>query len=429
MIHANMLAVVLSSAAVFVAPVQDGAPPVFSKIAFEDAVARTEDGTKVLVVKATAEWCLPCKRMDATTWVDPQVVEWFGREGLAIQLDVDDQQALAQRLRVEAMPTMIAFVKGREFDRVVGYQSADELLAWLAGVKRGERAIEAVRSRATSAPSGSKEEADARYALAKELAQSGDLDRASEEYAWLWSNTRDTPGYGGVRTSFMAGEIERLAKRHPPTRETFLAFRDEAGRALGGEKVDPEALDDWLVLNGIVGEPEHTLAWFDEVVDQPSWQPLLVRFEHRLDDVLEAAGRWADLARLYPDPVAELRGKREMSEMTNRVMKDEDAEREAMFQEANARSLRRTAGRLYACMLAAGRDEEALAVCEEALGFDAKPQMRMELVRWALRAECPRPDQRRLLDQAASDLADGAPRERADLDELRKGLERGLKAE
>ena len=87
--------------------------------------------------RATA--ALACKLMDRTTWIDRDVVAWLQQHALAIQIDVDAQKDVAKQLRIEAMPTIIAFVDGIELDRVVGARSSSkELLVWLDGVMRGK---------------------------------------------------------------------------------------------------------------------------------------------------------------------------------------------------------------------------------------------------------------------------------------------------
>jgi hypothetical protein len=296
---------------------------------------------------------------------------------------------------------MIAFVNGKEFDRIVGYKPAAEFLIWLEGVKRGERAIEAVNARASKAPKGSEEEVDSRYDLAKQLAMKGELDRATEEYAWLWVNSAETPGYGGVRGSFMASDMQRLASRHPPARERFSRFRDEAGERLKQDKVDRSDLDDWVVLNDVVGESSKTLEWFDRVKAEPRWSSLITSIEFRLAPLLEAQSRWWDMAALYPDPMAKLESAHQMLEMSrNRPLHDMPKEQLDQIRSMDEEMFRGTAGTLHAVLLAAGRDAEAMKIADESLKFDDSSAMRIALVHWALDAKQPRPRHRDLLDAA-----------------------------
>lgn len=106
-------------------------PQVFSELSLAEAKAKAVEQEKILLVDATADWCQPCKAMERTTWVDPEVIAWINLNAIAIQVDVDRQRAEAKELNIQAMPTIIVFKDGRELDRVVGYKNASELLAWL----------------------------------------------------------------------------------------------------------------------------------------------------------------------------------------------------------------------------------------------------------------------------------------------------------
>jgi len=106
-------------------------PQVFSALSLVEAKAKAVEQEKILLVDATADWCQPCKAMERTTWVDPEVIAWINLNAIAIQVDVDRQREEAKELKIQAMPTIIVFKDGRELDRVVGYQDAEELLAWL----------------------------------------------------------------------------------------------------------------------------------------------------------------------------------------------------------------------------------------------------------------------------------------------------------
>jgi thiol-disulfide isomerase/thioredoxin len=131
-----VLLMVLSMAAL---PGCDRGPRGFSGQSYDKALAEAQASGRLLLLDATATWCGPCKMMDRTTWADERVLSWIGKHAIAVRLDVDRDPHRAQALRIEAMPTIVVFKDGAEFDRVVGYQSADDLLAWLDGVVEGRR--------------------------------------------------------------------------------------------------------------------------------------------------------------------------------------------------------------------------------------------------------------------------------------------------
>lgn len=380
-------------------------PPVFAKIGFEKALEANRTDHRILVVKATATWCAPCKQMDRTTWRDEKVVKWFDANGVAIHFDVDQEAALTKKLDIQAMPTMIAFQQGAEFDRVVGYQSPTEFVEWLEGVKAGVKSIEVVRKRARET-SGSEEKIEARQQLAKKLLQGGEYEQATVEYSWLWKNTAGT-SYSGVRVSFLASEMERLASKYPPAKELFASWRDELTKALQGEQVDGENFEDWIVLNGVLRDDARTLECFDQRKSDRRWIPLLRRESYLLDRLLVDAKRWADLAILYPDPVSSLQRAHELLEMSRKFRKGNPLPfTPPGLEEMEDDQLRESAGTYYAAMLASGDSERAGAVVAKALELDDSAKMRMALVQRALFAELPREEQRALLDGAEKQGAD-----------------------
>jgi thioredoxin 1 len=400
---------------------QDDVPPIFATLGFDKALDQNKTDRKLLIVKATATWCAPCKQMDRTTWRDEKVVQWFESNGVAVHFDVDKEKPLAQKLDIQAMPTMIAFKDGAEFDRIVGYKDATDFLSWLEGLRAGKKSIEAVRARAVTAPKGTESEIKARYELATELQRKGDLDQATEEYVWLWQHAAGT-SYSGVRGSFMAGQIQELAARHSPAKQRFVRFRDELTKLIEGETVARNDFDDWIVLNQIVGEDKRTLEWFDQKQSDARWLPLFRSAAFRIDQMLVPAGRWKDLALLHPDPVAEIQRRADLNAFGASFR---NANKQKMggidLDELDRGGLRSEAGRMYAAHLAAEDTELARAVVDKIVEIDDSAATRLDLVQWALSAEQPRADQAALLDAAEKKSAD--PKKLARLREkLKKAL-------
>ncbi len=88
---------------------------------FETEVLSAEE---VVLVDFFAEWCGPCKMLSPI--LDRLATELVGRVNI-VKIDVDRSPALAQALRVEAMPTLAVFQAGKEVARMVGAPSEDSL--------------------------------------------------------------------------------------------------------------------------------------------------------------------------------------------------------------------------------------------------------------------------------------------------------------
>ncbi|MFN0134712.1 MAG: thioredoxin family protein [Phycisphaerae bacterium] len=392
-------------------------PPVFSKVEFDKALEANKSDGKILIVKATAVWCGPCKQMDKTTWRDEKIVAWVGKNAVAIQIDVDKQKAASEQLKIEAMPTMVAFKAGKEIDRVVGFQQAGPFLTWMEGLAKGETSTDKTMKKLDEAKSGeSKMSAEERLKLAKELAQAKKFDEATSEYVWLWDNiVKLEPGMVGVRVSFMAGDMEHLAARHALAKAAFTKLRDAtAAKFESDTKRERIALGDWIVLNRIIDSEKDTLAWFDKIKATPEAEELLKYVSHHLDDLLLQNDRWSDLGKTYRDPVDSLKRNAEMRRIPPGFPEDQKAD----FERSQKQLFQRNSGRLYAALLAAGRDKDAADVAGEAIKLDDSAEMKIAMVQTALRAKAPRKEQ--------LDLLAAAEKSGANVEEVRKELTAAL---
>lgn len=430
--------------AVVTAPKASGKPAIFDTRTYEEAKKAAEESGKWFIVKGTATWCPPCRVMDKTTWVDPKVVAWLEANAVAYALDVDKERSIATSLEIQAMPTMIAFKDGKEFDRVVGGHPPEPFLDWLEGIGRGEKSIEEVRRNADRPKPDGNVDIQARYRKAQALARSGGgeaLDEAIQEFVWLWTATKDEPGFGGVRGSFMASEMGRLAQRNAKAMAAFTKLRDDTARGLDGAKIDPEELDDWIVLNEVIGDEAATLEWFDRVKGDRRWKPMLARSSFRLINLLETKGRWADLGSLVDDPVAQIRRDYEFMEhikaldaQRDQGNEEEPAHLKTMMETQRKRRWLESASRTYVGVLSDGREEAALAAAIEAMRLDPDPALLDAFVELAMEAGQPRAVQlgwidaalaRRGTDPAAVDAA-LTPVQVEQLRRLRPKLEKAL---
>lgn len=75
---------------------------------------------KLVLVDFWAEWCAPCKMMLP---ILNDVAASSGDDFKVAKVDVDKNQALAQKYGIRSIPTLIAFKNGEEVTRFVGVKN------------------------------------------------------------------------------------------------------------------------------------------------------------------------------------------------------------------------------------------------------------------------------------------------------------------
>ena len=78
-----------------------------------------------VLVDFFATWCGPCQKMS-------KVLEQISADRpdlKVVRVDIDDNELLARQFFVRSIPTVVYMKNGKEFNRIVGFTTRDQLLS------------------------------------------------------------------------------------------------------------------------------------------------------------------------------------------------------------------------------------------------------------------------------------------------------------
>lgn len=348
----------------------------------------------MLVVSVTSRASVMATNMDRFTWGHPDVVARMGLGAMAIQVDADADPETARSLKVPLAPVTIAFRDGAEIDRFSGFLQEVKVIEWLEGLVRGETLLQRHRADVAAAPN----DVGARMDLGATLMNAELFEEATTEHVWLWKHmVAHAPGIEGIKHQFVTNRVKDIVAAHPPAREVFGALRDASTPDL--DAPSPAAFADWCSLNNALGEPERTIAWFDAHHARAMTTPELASaIVTSLEPHLIARERWADLGRLYKEPVTEFREAAtlradvhaELALMATMqpagntgplALPAGHAEFLEVTRNGTNESLRQLARKLVRALHASGREGEAKQIADMAIAADDSAEMATALVR------------------------------------------------
>ena len=92
-----------------------------------------------MVIDFYADWCIPCKELDALTFSDERVIKEMGRfTNYKVDMTkmTQENEDLRKRFNVIGMPTVLIIdSRGKELNRITGFVNADEFLGYIKEAK------------------------------------------------------------------------------------------------------------------------------------------------------------------------------------------------------------------------------------------------------------------------------------------------------
>ena len=99
----------------------------------------SNSGNKAVIIDFYADWCIPCKELDANTFSDPEVIKiskQFNTYKADMTKSLDEEvAALRDKYKIIGVPTVLILnSKGEEVNRITGFVDANEFLKIISGI-------------------------------------------------------------------------------------------------------------------------------------------------------------------------------------------------------------------------------------------------------------------------------------------------------
>lgn len=100
----------------------------FIKKMTDDNYKEIIGGSRAVLVDAYADWCGPCKALAPIL----EELAYERQELVTIaKLNIDENEMLADALKVSSIPYLVLFIDGKIVDASVGYKPKDAIDAWI----------------------------------------------------------------------------------------------------------------------------------------------------------------------------------------------------------------------------------------------------------------------------------------------------------
>ena len=223
----------------------------------------------------------------------------------------------------------------------------------------------------------------ARYKRAQELAKAGQAEEALKEYLWCFDEGMSrVAAYGGVRFSFLLGQITKLGEQYPAALSALRERRDAAERRMAASATDHEATSTFGSINRVLNEKNRTLTAFDQL---QSDDPRRKRLGSEVFDELTKRKSYRDAVEARPYAMMSSSFERSARDMPG-IAGMPNADK---IREANRLSVVSSALKNIEVLAGAGELDDARKLAGQVLAFDGSEATRALLQKHLERAGKP----------------------------------------
>jgi hypothetical protein len=261
-----------------------------------------------------------------------------------------------------------------------------------------------------------------RFFEARKLIRQTKYEEATAELIALWDLENDPSALRHTFFFLSVQDLKQLIQNYEPARKAFSDMRDKLSASLKKPSWwSSGTLDrqDWVYLNALLGEDEHTLSWFDSIKNKQGWKQIegMSWGEVYIHTLLKDRKRWADLTLAGRDPLSIVRTLGPVKKMMEKL----DAGGPPHDLDIDGAFLRRTgplAPGYYVGYLQREMPNKAAAYGELVGAIPGSSGFLLQMVELAIVEGAASPAQQALLDLAE--------KQGADVKELRAQLETAL---
>lgn len=96
------------------------------------ALQQSRSTGRPVLMRFSAEWCGPCRKMERTTFAEPATAAAIHRSFIPLVIDADKNEALAKQLKIRGLPTLLVVTPDMSIlAKIKGFQTSERLMPQL----------------------------------------------------------------------------------------------------------------------------------------------------------------------------------------------------------------------------------------------------------------------------------------------------------